>query len=110
MRICKLNTSKALHSFCVSYVYSYDRCDEKITKGALKVGVVTEGSWGPSTQWHHMQCTVFQVATPEEVEGYNDLDDAVQVREMSSSLPHCLSFSLDKGLFCCPAEVLLLIN
>ena len=56
------------------------RCDEKITKGALKVGVVTEGSWGPSTQWHHMQCTVFQVATPEEVEGYNDLEDAVQVR------------------------------
>lgn len=59
------------------------RCDEKITKGALKVGVVTEGSWGPSTQWHHMQCTVFQVATPEEVEGYNDLEDAVQVRETS---------------------------
>lgn len=55
----------------------YDRCDEKISKDALKVGVVTEGSWGPSTQWHHMQCTIFQVATAEEVEGFADLDDAV---------------------------------
>ncbi|CAN0011299.1 unnamed protein product, partial [Ectocarpus sp. 13 AM-2016] len=50
------------------------RCDEKITKGALKIGVVTEGSWGPSTQWHHLMCTVFKVTTPEEVEGYGDLD------------------------------------
>ncbi|CAN0543245.1 unnamed protein product [Ectocarpus sp. 8 AP-2014] len=55
------------------------RCDEKITKGALKIGVVTEGSWGPSTQWHHLMCTVFKVTTPEEVEGYGDLDDAAQV-------------------------------
>lgn len=62
-----------------AYKHTLHRCDEKITKGALKVGVVTEGSWGPSTQWHHMQCTVFQVATPEEVEGYDDLEDAVQV-------------------------------
>ncbi|CAM9136543.1 unnamed protein product [Ectocarpus fasciculatus] len=54
------------------------RCDEKITKGALKIGVVTEGSWGPSTQWHHLMCTVFKVTTPEEVEGYGDLDDAAQ--------------------------------
>lgn len=40
--------------------------------------MVTEGSWGPSTQWHHMQCTIFQVKTAEEVEGFEDLDDAIQ--------------------------------
>lgn len=75
-----------------TYVNTHTRrCDEKITKGALKVGVVTEGSWGPSTQWHHLQCTVFTTANPAEVEGYDDLDDAVQVsspRESEIRL-HC---------------------
>lgn len=63
------------------------RCDEKITKGAMKVGVVTEGSWGPSTQWHHLQCTVFQVQTAGEVEGYNDLEDALQVSFLRLTVP-----------------------
>ncbi|CAM9481009.1 unnamed protein product [Ascophyllum nodosum] len=53
------------------------RCDDKISKGALKIGVVTEGSWGPSTQWHHLQCTVFRIKKAEEIEGFNDLDDAL---------------------------------
>lgn len=64
----------------------YDRCDEKISKDALKVGMVTEGSWGPSTQWHHMQCTVFQIATAEEVEGFADLDDAIQASRLLLSV------------------------
>lgn len=55
------------------------RCDEKITKGALKIGVVTDGSWGPSTQWHHLQCTIFRIQRVEDVDGYDDLDDAYQV-------------------------------
>lgn len=63
------------------------RCDEKITKGAMKVGVVTEGSWGPSTQWHHLQCTVFQVQTAEEVEGYDDLEHALQVSFLRRTAP-----------------------
>lgn len=61
------------------------RCDENITKGALKIGVVTEGSWGPCTQWHHLQCAVFKVANAEEVEGFADLDDALQASTVVSA-------------------------
>lgn len=61
--------------------------------------MVTEGSWGPSTQWHHMQCTVFRVATAEEVEGFADLDDALQASEpralqCSYRFPGCVQDSL----------------
>lgn len=59
------------------------RCDEKITKEALKVGVVSEGTWGPSTQWHHLQCTIFQIDRAEDVMGFNDLEDALQVTNIT---------------------------
>lgn len=44
------------------------------------MGVVTEGSWGPSTQWHHLQCTIFKIQRVEDVAGYEELEDALQVQ------------------------------
>lgn len=64
----------------VLFIFLSRRCDEKISKGALKIGVVTEGTWGPSTQWHHLQCTVFRITRPEDIVGFSDLDDALLVR------------------------------
>ncbi|CAN0067519.1 unnamed protein product [Discosporangium mesarthrocarpum] len=55
------------------------RCDEKITKDCVKIGLVVDGSWGPQTQWHHLACTIFRVRTPSEVTGFEHLGDAEQV-------------------------------
>lgn len=41
--------------------------------------MVTEGSWGPSIQWHHLQCTIFKISCAEEVEGFQDLEHAIKV-------------------------------
>ncbi|CAM9926846.1 unnamed protein product, partial [Choristocarpus tenellus] len=55
------------------------RCDEKISKDAVRIGMVVDGTWGPQTQWHHLGCTIFQVSTPQEVEGFDELEAAEQV-------------------------------
>lgn len=55
-----------------------------ITRSSLKVGVVTDGSWGPSTQWHHLNCTIFKTDKTSDVEGFDDLEEAAQVTLLAS--------------------------
>lgn len=52
------------------------KCDQKIQKNVLRVGVITEGgNWGLFTRWQHIGCTVFHktVTDTSSLEGYNDL-------------------------------------
>ncbi len=52
-------------------------CGKNVSKGLLKLGVIVgEGKWGPVTCWHHVECLILQgVSEPDEVEGYEDLDE-----------------------------------
>jgi DNA repair protein RAD16 len=53
------------------------KCESKIAKGDIRVGVMMEGEWGMFTRWQHLNCTVFakRVSSAEEVSGYADLDE-----------------------------------
>jgi hypothetical protein len=52
------------------------KCESKIEKIELRVGVVIEGDWGVMTRWQHLRCTVFDksIRNAESLDGYIDLD------------------------------------
>lgn len=52
------------------------KCEQKIKKFELRVGVIVEGDWGLLTRWQHLSCTVFDrsVRNAESLDGYIDLD------------------------------------
>lgn len=52
------------------------KCQSKIEKCDLRVGVIIEGDWGVFTRWQHLRCTVFDksIRNAESLDGYIDLD------------------------------------
>ena len=53
------------------------RCDTKIVKDQLRVGVIMEGDYGLFTRWQHLECTVFHksVNNAQSIDGYIELRD-----------------------------------
>jgi DNA repair protein RAD16 len=56
------------------------KCDSKIDNKVIRIGVVIEGSWGLSTSWQHLGCTIFHksLRSTNEIEGYNELQKTDQ--------------------------------
>ena len=54
------------------------KCDEKIAKGCIRVGLMVEGQWGLFTRWQHLECTVFHKNLSskdiELIDGFADLE------------------------------------
>jgi hypothetical protein len=52
------------------------KCDKKIDKNEVRIGVITEGEWGLFTRWQHLACTVFHksIREPEALDGFLELD------------------------------------
>jgi hypothetical protein len=53
------------------------RCDEKIMKDSVRVGIILEGDWGLFTRWQHLECTIFskEIVGVEAIDGFRELDD-----------------------------------
>ena len=56
------------------------KCDTKIALNVVRVGVTTEGDWGPLTRWQHLHCTIFHssITDATSLEGYASLPPSVQ--------------------------------
>lgn len=56
------------------------KCDTKIAMDVVRVGVTTEGDWGPLTRWQHLHCTIFHssITDASTLEGYASLPVSVQ--------------------------------
>ena len=52
------------------------RCDKKILKDSIRVGIILEGDWGLFTRWQHLECTIFNknIADTDAIDGYRELD------------------------------------
>jgi DNA repair protein RAD16 len=51
------------------------KCECKIDKKTVRVGVLVEGEWGLFTRWQHLECTVFRgVEEVESLDGYLELN------------------------------------
>lgn len=56
------------------------KCNTKIQKDELRIGIVTESDWGPYTKWQHVQCTIFQnsLTSINDISGYMELSSENQ--------------------------------
>lgn len=57
------------------------RCEKKIAKDTLRVGIILEGDWGLFTRWQHLECTIFNKALPAvtDIEGYREIDEKSKI-------------------------------
>lgn len=51
------------------------KCNKKIDKDVLKVGVTVASRKDAFTKWHHVQCTIFtkDITNPSQIEKYQEL-------------------------------------
>lgn len=51
------------------------KCDTKIEKKNLRIGVIIEGEWGPYTKYQHLHCCIFHksLKSVEGIDGYKEL-------------------------------------
>jgi hypothetical protein len=57
------------------------KCDERIAKGELRVGLVMDGDYGLFTRWQHLNCTIFQQVTEaSQIGRYDELPEEMQQR------------------------------
>ncbi len=72
----RVETAKSSRATCRT-------CGDKIEKGTLRLGEPNEFEGNVSYRWHHLACAAGRIREPEELEGFDELDDEQQeeVRE-----------------------------